>query len=152
VNPAEQGKRLLIEKHLRLAGIAPAKFAEHIAGWDLSQPVYEETLQSGERLMQFVGVASAVNPDPRPGNYYTYAGGHDMASVGVGSGLAGRARAEFQVARPTVALLGTAAPISSAMAARFGHAVRGRGGATQIFLHDRGLNSLVAGNANLRDY
>lgn len=149
---AEIAKRATIEKHLRLAGIPPAKFAEHIAGWNLAEPVYEEMLRPGERLMQFVSHPSALNPDPRPGNYYTYSGGHEMATIGVGSGLAGRSRAEFQVARPIVALIGTAAPISAATAARFGHALRGRGSATQIFLHDRGVSSLVAGNANLRHY
>ncbi|MEX2207701.1 MAG: hypothetical protein WEF50_15860 [Myxococcota bacterium] len=145
-------KRLLIEKHLRLARIPATKFAEHIAGWNLSEPVYEELLQPGERLMQFVSNATAVHPDPRPGNYYTYVGGHGMPTIGVGSGLAGRSRAEFQVARPVLALLGTAAPISATTAARFGQALRGAGGATQIFLHDRGVGTLVAGNADLRHH
>lgn len=156
-------KEALIRKHLKLARIPACKdprhgatcscnHASHIEGWDLNQPVGERTLERGERLMQFVSNASASNPTSETGNYFTWAGGHGMGDVGVGSGLSGRTQYEFQVARSVLALFGSAARIRRKVGAASGHSLRGDGGADQSFLADRGMSSLVPGNADLGDY
>ncbi len=148
----EAVKRALIVRHLQRAGIPPKDFADHVSGWDLKQPVFEMTLAPGERLLQFISNPSAAKPTPATGNYFGWAGAHETASLGIGSGLAGRTLSEFQVARPVMALAGTAARITATRAASSGYSLRGRGGADQLFLADRGLSSLVPGNADLRGY
>jgi hypothetical protein len=143
---------MLITKHLRQAGTRKEKIAGQIKGWDLSKPVWEEWLQPGERLVQFVSGPTVSKPFAPTGNYFALSSTRDQGSVGVGDGQAGRHRREFLIVRPFHALWGTAAPISDAMATEFGFSLRGPGGATQIFLSDRGLSSLEGGNADPNEY
>lgn len=148
----EEINRALITKHLVRAGKNREQIAEHLTGWDLEKRAWEEWLRPGEHLTQFVTGPSSNHPEMSTGNYFALPSTREQGSVGVGDGLAGRYRRDFLIVRPFHALWGTAASIPEALAIRSGMSLRAPGGATQIFLFDRGLTSLVAGNANRKDY
>ena len=131
-------RRLLIEDVLRRAG--ESNIRSHVRGWDLSYPVYMQTLDSGQRLVQ------RSRNDRGTGRYFGIEGAQDIGAMGIGSGLAGRSLGSFEVVRPEEALEGTAAPISRRREQPQADTVRGTGGATQIFLPDSGLASLSSVN------
>lgn len=80
-------------------------------GIDTEKPMSIQWLWESEKLVQFQDLPSFGHPEsPRLGNWFAYGCIHDdqFTKLGIGSGLAGRRRVEFEVARPIEALETTA--------------------------------------------
>jgi len=120
-------------------GIVDAKrISEILGGFDLSRPVYEQVIEPGDRILQFVRLPEFGRPFMATGNWFCLAGA-TMDALGIFSGGAGRTLTEFTVNRPVRGLEGTAGPLDR----NWWWAGGGAGGATQIFLADRDLFALV---------
>lgn len=144
----------LVRHHLCLAGFSGDKATPHVDGWDLTKPVYERHFEEGERLIQDCRNTSAEHPTQETGRYFGIPGDQKMGHMGIGSGVAGRSRQEFIVARPCVGLEGTAQsmtpedrknrsePGSDTSGNLDKLDFRGAGGASQVFFADRGLSCL----------
>jgi hypothetical protein len=128
---------------LRHHGLSAAAVAKVMDGIDPSpqKPICVEVLQTGDQLVQFRDRASASHPlGDLGGQWFALPSLHerDMGRVGIGSGLAGRTRHVLTVRRPVEVLESTARAMPGHPSNRY----IGPGGATQIFIPDRGLSSL----------
>jgi hypothetical protein len=111
-------------------------------GIDPTKPVYLETLWPGEKVVQFRDRPSVSHPSGDVGGQWfalPSVGAATMGSLGIGSGLAGRVRHVLTVVRAVEVLESTAAAMRGHPTERY----VGPGGATQIFVPDRGLSALA---------
>lgn len=141
-------RRRQVTEVLRAAGVSDVR--SHLRGWDLSQPVYIRSFEPGERLVQ------QIRNDRSTGQYFGLPGNRSNSTLGIGSGPVGRTQGSFVVDRPFQTIEGTAAPISRRWANSTARTrnedfradpVRGAGGATQVFIPDRGISSLRTADA-----
>jgi hypothetical protein len=129
--------RSWLESH----GLDAGAVGRVMQGIDLSKPVYLQTLWPGEQVVQFRDLPSASHPlGDLGGQWFALPAvdGPSMGKLGIGPGLAGRHRHVLTVVRAVEVLESTAKPMPGHPAERY----VGPGGATQMFLPDRGLSSL----------
>ena len=110
-------------------------------GIDFSKPVYLQTLEPGEKVVQFRDRSSQTHPLGDLGGQWFALPSIDvrsMGKIGIGPGLAGRTRHELTVRRVAQVLESTAKAMPGHPTERY----VGPGGATQIFIPDRGLSTL----------
>jgi hypothetical protein len=138
--------RLLTEAEarawLKSHGLDSSAIQKVIQGIDLAKPIYLQTLWPGEKVVQFRDLPSVHFPHGDLGGQWFALRSIDEASMGklgIGSGLAGRARHLLTVVRPVEVLESTAKRMNGHPTERY----VGPGGATQMFLPDRGLSSLA---------
>lgn len=130
----------IAEHFLRFRGITDERrVANILSGFDFSRPVYEQIVEPGDRIFQFVRLPRAGQPFMETKNWFCLSGA-TMDGLAIFGGLSGRVLKEFTVARPIIALEGTAA----ALARDWGWDGGGRGGATQMFVADQDLLALAA--------
>jgi hypothetical protein len=135
-----------LNNFLRQNGVTdPDKVAEIAGGFDLSQPVYTQLIEPGDRLFQFLRNEEVSRPSPQTGSWFCLAGA-SMDSLAIFGGGGGRRLQEFTVNRPVVGLEGTA----GGMRRDWGWAGGGRGGATQVFLPPNALFALVGVGTHLQ--
>lgn len=126
-----------------------------INGIDTNSPMYTPWLDVGDELIQF-----RDNPNTEKEEYRSGATGgqwfalptmkhNDYGSLGIGSGLAGKTLFQLTVACPVEVLETTAKDMNfyddgafKGMPKLLYERFIGPGGATQIFIPDRGLSSL----------
>jgi hypothetical protein len=130
-----------VENWLRAQGVEDV--ARVLDGVDTRPgcPMYLRWLQVGEKLVQYRDRPSSAFPDGAiGGRWFALASLNpsDMGRLAIGSGLAGRNRVEFTVARPREVLETTAKPVKGRPSDRY----VGEGGATQVFIPDEGISSL----------
>jgi hypothetical protein len=113
-----------------------------INGIDFSKPVYLEWLEEGTKLVQYRDNPSLNYPDAGASQWFTL-GNHSgsIRSLGIGHGPAGRTKYVLTVRRGVQVLASTAKSMDSATRNEYDRYI-GPGGATQIFIPDRGLSSL----------
>lgn len=142
----EQRKKLIVDCLADAGIIDPDTVKGHLEGWDLTQPVYLRTFEPGERFVQYVTSSwrdrQGEMRGSQVGNYFGLPGSQEMGELGIGSGLAGRTPHEFVAVRSFTATEGTAAAIKHQTEIESGLSLRGPGGATQVFIADRGLSCL----------
>lgn len=135
-------------------GVHDARTLDQILrGFDFSHPVYEQPLEPGDVLYQYLRRPSFSQRVPTTGNWFTLSGA-TTADLAVFDGLSGRFRQKYQVLAHLAALEGTAArlPID------WGWAGGGQGGGTQLLIpssllgHLRmvGASELSKGAATIR--
>jgi hypothetical protein len=124
-----QPYRQLAQAYLSRHGYSGKKLAEILGGFDFDLPVYEQGLESGSILYQFVRRASFGVPLPRIGNWFCLPGA-SLGSLAIISGGEGRLVTKVRVRFFLVALEGTAAR----QLRQWGWSGGGPGGATQIFI------------------
>jgi hypothetical protein len=123
-------------------GLGTREIEKVIAGIDPTRPVYLETLWAGDTVVQFRDLPSASFPlGDLGGQWFALPAIEDtsMGKLGIGPGLAGRSRHVLRVLRQVEVLESTARAMSGHPTERY----VGPGGATQMFLPDRGLSSLL---------
>lgn len=100
-----------------------------LRGFDFSHPVYEQPLEPGNVLFQYLRRPSYSQRVPTTGNWFTLSGA-TTGDLAIFDGLSGRFRQKYQVLAHLTALEGTAArlPID------WGWAGGGPGGGTQLFI------------------
>lgn len=128
---------------LRNNGIGdPVAIKKVIDGIDFKEPVYLEWLDEGTKLVQYRDKPSLDYPGVEAGKWFTF-GNHSgsIRSLGIGDGLAGRTKYVLTVRRGVQVLASTAKSMDSAKSNEYDRYI-GPGGATQIFIPDRGLSSL----------
>jgi hypothetical protein len=135
LNPAQ------VRGWLQSHGLDARAVGNVMQGIDFSRPVYLQTLQPGEQVVQFRDLPSASHPLGDLGGQWFALPAVDarsMGKLGIGPGLAGRRRHVLTVVRAVEVLESTARAMPGHPAERY----VGPGGATQMFLPDRGLSSL----------
>lgn len=128
---------------LRHHGLSETAITKVMDGIDLSphRPICVEVLQPDDRLVQFRDRPSASHPlGDMGGQWFALPSIEErtMGRLGIGSGLAGRTRHVLTVRRAVEVLESTARAMWGHPSSRY----IGPGGATQIFIPDRGLSSL----------
>lgn len=126
---------------LRSHGLRAGEVDKVIDGIDLRRPIYLQTLWPDEQVVQFRDLPSASHPlGDLGGQWFALpaVGAESMGKLGIGSGLTGRSRHVLTVLRAVEVLESTAKAMPGHPSARY----VGPGGATQMFLPDRGLSSL----------
>lgn len=122
-------------------GLTDGDIVKVMEGIEVTSPMYLRTLEPGEKLVQYRYRPSAEHPSGDLGGRWFALPSvqpDDIGKVGIGHGASGRSRHELRVVRPVEALETTAKAMSGHPTAPY----RGPGGATQIFLPDRGISSL----------
>lgn len=121
--------RKLIRTFLRSHGMTSGKEVRLVSeAYDHGEKVFPIILQPGERLYQYVRMATYLGPGGL-GRWFCLRHA-TMDAVAITSGLGGRALHAFEVLAEIEALEGTA----RMMSANWDAAVGGSGGATQIFV------------------
>ena len=100
-----------------------------LSGFDLTKPMYEQRLEPGTELFQYIRRPASGRPDLRVGNWFCLRGA-SRSGLAIMDGLAGREIHHFRVYSELVALEGTASRLSP----NWHHEVGGRGGDTQLFV------------------
>ena len=108
-----------------------------LSGFDLAQPMYEQRLDPGAELYQYMRRPAAGRPGLQVGNWFCLRGaGRD--ALAIFDGLAGRELHHFVVSAELTVLEGTA----SRLAPNWLHEIGGAGGASQIFVPPRLLGHI----------
>jgi len=119
-----------IENYLNNNGISnQPEVDEIISGFDLSQPIYKQTIWPDDQLYQFIRNPSSSFHWFQASKWFCLKGA-TMDSLGIFSGGSGRSLTEFKVTYSIVGLEGTA----KEFARDWSWAGGGSGGATQIFI------------------
>lgn len=106
-----------------------AEMSKYLSGFDLARPVYEQRLDPGEIIFQFVRRPSQSDSLPKVGNWFALSGAK-MGDLGINSGGSGRSLVKVEVKMAMTVLESTAGPMNSDSK----EAIGGMGGATQIFI------------------
>lgn len=129
-----------VELFLKMHGISSASaIAEVLSGFELKEPIYEQTFDEGQELFQFIRNPSAATPSPRVGNWFTLPSATTQG-VAIIDGGAGRRFHRFRVERAFIALEGTAKEFPLTWKFEIG----GKGGATQIYVPPSFIGHLSA--------
>jgi hypothetical protein len=129
-----------VEAYLRSHGIAsPKKVAEILDAFDFDKPIYEQSLEEGAELFQFIRLPSAGDASPMLGNWFSIPGVTTDA-VAIIDGGAGRRLHKFHVLKPFSAIEGVAARQKR----NWGWSGGGRGGGTQIYVPPAFIGCLAA--------
>ena len=142
----------VVRKFLKDLGYQDKEIKNYLRVFNLNLPAYEQLLEEGDIIYQFMRVPTAKYPEPKLGNWFSLFGSN-MTRLGIFSG-AGRILAKVKVQNPITVLEGTAAelPLSWKNNKETGEAfgVGGKGGATQIFIPAHQINSslIVLGYLN----
>src|SRR5262245_9527763 len=116
--------------YLQRGGISSDDAIEKIiSGFDLTQPVYEQPLEAGDVLWQYIRDSSFYELSPVRGSWFCLQSA-TMEGLAITSGLAGRRQMNFQVLEPFKALEG----IAIKQRIDFSWSGGGPGGQTQIFV------------------
>ena len=127
-----------LRAYLRAHDVRPAKTIENIiSGFDFRQPVYEQPMEPGQELFQFIRNVSHSERSPRTGNWFALASAR-MAGLAIFGGGAGRHLHRFVVNHEFTAIEGTA----GALPPDWGWAGGGPGGHTQIYVPPKFLGHL----------
>ncbi len=122
----------------------PKQIGEIVGGFDLNQPVYEQMINPGDRIFQFIRNPESGKPTINTGNWFCIPGA-SMDQLAIISGGAGRSLVEFTVTRSVNSLEGTASP----QPRNWSWSGGGRGGATQIYLPRTALMALEGKGTHL---
>lgn len=129
-----------VENYLKRNGVmTQSKISEVLSGFDSAMPIYEQLLDEGQELFQFIRNPSAANINPNAGSWFTVAGA-TTKSVAIIDGGSGRRFHKFQVLRPFVAIEGCAKEFPLTWKFEIG----GKGGGTQIYVPPNYLGHLTA--------
>ena len=127
---------LIAKNYLSLHGYSGVKLKDILGGFDFEKPAYNQTLDTGNILYQFVRRTSHNNAIPKIGNWFCLPGA-ELTRLAIFSGGEGRLVAKIRVVMPVVGLEGVASPQNINWVWSGG----GIGGATQIFMPDKFLMS-----------
>ena len=134
------------ENYLRRNGVTTLQaIAEVLSGFDFSRPIYEQILEEGQEIFQFIRTPSAANLSPNAGSWFALPGATTQ-SVAIIDGGSGRRFHRFSVERSFVALEGVAREFPLTWKFEIG----GKGGGTQIYVPRIYLGHLSAGSAAQR--
>ena len=123
-------------QYLTANGIPAAQQNDILGGFDFAKPVYEQVVQPGQVLFQFIRNPTYLGAS-QAGNWFALSGA-TQAGVGIFGGGSGRHLHKFEVAFPFACLEGTAA----ALARNWSWAGGGRGGDTQLYVPPRFIGHL----------
>ena len=131
-----------VEAWLQNNGIRPKAIEVVIGGIDFTKPVYLNWLDEGTQLVQYRDNPSFSHPDGSPSQWFAL-GTHSgpIGSLAIGHGPAGRTKHVLTVRRAVQVLESTAVSQDAPSKPAYDRYI-GPGGATQIFIPDRGLSSL----------
>lgn len=122
-----------IREYLERNGVNHPVLVDNVlSGFDLAQPVYEQRLEPGAELFQYMRRPAVGRPDLRVGNWFCLRGA-SRDGLAIMDGLAGRELHHFRISAELVALEGVASRLSPHWVAEIG----GGGGATQIYVPPR---------------
>ena len=128
-----------VRAYLRNHGVTSgAKTEEIMSGFDFDQPLYEQPLEEGQALYQFVRMPSFYGAGGM-GNWFALPSA-SMDGLAIFGGLSGRHPHKFQVTHSFVALEGTAAKLPK----DWGWGGGGFGGATQLYVPPRLLGHVTS--------
>lgn len=129
-----------VENYLRKNGVlSPGNVSAVLSGFDFVMPIYEQYLEEGQELFQFIRNPSATNGNPSTGSWFTISGA-TTRSIAIIDGGSGRRFHKFQVMRPFVAIEGSAKEFPLTWKFEIG----GKGGGTQIYVPPNYLGHLTA--------
>lgn len=132
-----------VENYLKRSGVPSQKqISDVLSGFDLSLPIYEQMLEEGQDVFQFIRNPSSTNLNPLVGSWFTIPGA-TTRSTAIIDGGSGRRFHRFRVARSFVALEGTAKEFPLTWKFEIG----GKGGGTQIYVPPIYLGHLGAVSA-----
>lgn len=129
-----------VKNYLMKNGLAQRSLVvDVLSGFDLSQPIYEQLLEEGDEIFQFIRRSSAGDMSPRVGSWFALPGATTQ-SVAIIDGGAGRRLHRFRVVRAFLALEGAARnfPLNWKLG------IGGKGGGTQLYVPPRYLGHLDA--------
>jgi hypothetical protein len=115
---------------------SPERVEEIISGFDLEKPVYEQLLNVGDVLQQYIRKPDYLGGKD-VGNWFSLSSA-TMSGLAIFGGGSGRHPHRFRVAHPFSALEGTALPIQQ----DWRWAGGGPGGQTQIYVPPRLIGHL----------
>jgi hypothetical protein len=141
--------RQVAKTYLIRNGYAGRELEVVLSGFDWASPAYEQQLDHGAILYQFMRRASHGTMVPGIGNWFCLPGA-TLSSLAIMSGGEGRSLAKVRVKFPLVALEGTA----SRQAKQWSWSGGGPGGATQIFVPSKFLFThldILGVDTDLRD-
>ena len=128
-----------VRSYLRNNGITSAKKVEEvITGFDFDKPIYEQPLDEGNVLYQFIRKPNYRGASDT-GSWFALSSG-TMQGLAIFGGGSGRHPHKFQVIHPFVALEGTAVSLQR----NWDWAGGGPGGHTQVYVSPRLLGHLIA--------
>lgn len=124
-----RGYEKIAKDYMARHGYSASEMSKYLSGFDLTRPVYEQRLDPGEIIYQFVRRPSQSNSLPKVGSWFALSGAK-MGHLGINSGGSGRSLVKVEVKMAMTALESTAGPMNSESK----EAIGGMGGATQIFI------------------
>ena len=119
-----------IREYLGRNGVANTALVSNVlSGFNLAKPMYEQRLEPGADLFQYMRRPASGRPDLRVGNWFCLRSA-SRRGLAIMDGLAGREIHHFRVYCELDALEGEASRLSP----NWHHEVGGIGGETQIFV------------------
>ncbi len=128
----------IAKNYLHFNGYSGQKLGEILSGFDFNKPAYEQKIDAGNILYQFVRRSSHYNAMPKIGNWFCLSGA-ELSGLAIISGGEGRIVAKILVEIPFAGLEG----VASAQSVNWGWSGGGTGGATQIFVPDKYIISNI---------
>jgi hypothetical protein len=116
-------------RYLRAHRVASRSIEDIVGAFDFAASVYEQTLDGGTEIFQYVRNPAHGDMSPRLGNWFCIRGA-TQDGLAIFGGGSGRHIARFVVSHAVTVLEGTATP----MHPNWSYSIGGGGGATQIYV------------------